>query len=146
MPRIWLLLFCLLVTLHAEAAGIRQCTYPDGTVEWRDRPCPPGRGIASSKHRTGTGPGTFNTIPADRPPEALLERADRFRQQARERSRQARPLIDSEEGVAEMRCAEYEKRIAAIEYRLRKGYTVSEGNELRAERRRIERLLRDVCR
>lgn len=146
MPKLRMLLICLVISMDAGAAEIRQCAYPDGTVEWRDRPCPPGRGIESSEYETGNGRGTLNTIPADRPPEALLERAKGARRQAKEPSRPVRRSTGPAGRATELRCAEYLKRIDAIQYRLRKGYTVSEGNELRAERRRIERLVRDACR
>lgn len=146
MPGLWLLLVCLLMPLEAEAAGIRQCTYPDGRVEWRDRPCPPGSGVRTEEHETTSGGGTFNTIPANRPPAALLERADRFRRQAEARSRASRPESDASARGGALRCAEYEKRIDAIDRRLRKGYTAGEGNELRAERRRIERAYSEACR
>lgn len=146
MLRISLLMIGLLVSLQADSEEIRKCTYPDGTVEWRDRPCPPGRGIASSSHETHPESGTLSTIPADQPPEALLERADRFRNRTTGHSQGTRSVTDPAGGDTDLRCAEYENRIDAIEYRLRKGYTVSEGNELRAERRRIERLVRDACR
>lgn len=146
MTGLWLLLICLLMPLDAEAAGIRQCTYPDGSVEWRDRSCPPGSGIRGSEQETGNGRGTFSTIPANRPPPALLERAERSRRQTGARSRASRRESDVSDRDPELRCAEYEKRIDAIDRRLRKGYTAIEGNELRAERRRIERALSQVCR
>lgn len=143
-----LLLFLALLLLSPESWGTNlwQCTYPDGSVEWRDRPCPPTPGIEASRRSAGGGNGTFSTIPPDRPPESLLKRAERSRQRARTVSRQGRPVPEAGQGDTDLRCAEYEKRIDAIEYRLRKGYTVSEGNELRAERRRIERLLARACR
>lgn len=146
MRGLWLLLICLLMPLEAEADGIRQCTHPDGSVEWRNRSCPPGSDVRESEHETANGRGTFNTIPANRPPPDLLERAERFRRRTGARSRTSRPESDASERAAELRCAEYEKQIDAIDRRLRKGYTVSEGNELRAERRRIERALSKACR
>lgn len=146
MPGLWLLLICLMLPLEAEAAGIRQCAHPDGRVEWRDRPCPPGSDVRSSEHGTTNGRGTFSTIPANRPPPALLERAKRARRRHGDGSRVSRPAGAASESGAEPRCVEYEKRIDAINRRLRKGYSVSEGNELRAERRRIERALGKACR
>lgn len=146
MTRWWLLLACLLVTSEPGATEIRQCTYPDGTVEWRGRPCPPGSGIQSKEHEPGDGRGTFNTIPADQPPETLMKRAELSRARTLHRSQKAGPAAGAAREDAELRCAEYEKRIDAIEYRLRKGYTVTEGNELRAERRRIKRLQWRACR
>lgn len=145
MPGVWLLLICLLMPLEAEAAGIRQCTHPDGSVEWRNRSCPPGSDVQESEHETTNGRGTFNTIPANRPPPALLERAERSRRQAGAGSRTSRPESNASGRGSALRCAEYEKRIDAIDRRLRKGYTVSQGNELRAERRRIERALSEAC-
>jgi hypothetical protein len=146
MPAPWFLLILLLAPLEADTEEIRQCTYPDGTVEWRDRDCPPGRGIGSEKHESGDGRGTFTTIPADRPPATRLERAERSRRRTGGRSRTSRAESDASKRAVALRCAEYEKRIDAIDRRLRKGYTVSEGNELRAERRRIQRALSRGCR
>lgn len=145
MTGLWLLLICLLLPMEAEAAGIRQCTYPDGSVEWRDRPCPPGTRVQASEQEMVNGRGTFNTIPANRPPPALLERAERSRRQPGAGSRTSRPGSKASERGTALRCAEYEKRIDAIDRRLRKGYTVGEGNELRAERRRIERAHSKAC-
>lgn len=146
MPRLRLLLICLMLPLEAGAAGIRQCAHPDGSVEWRDRPCPPGSDVRASEHGTNNGRGTFNTIPADRPPPALLERAKRARRRHGNGPRTSRPESATPDRRAEPHCAEYEKRIDAIDRRLRKGYSVNEGNELRAERRRIERALAKACR
>ncbi len=146
MLRSLLLPALLLLSLEPRAADLWQCTYPDGSVEWRDRPCPPAPGIETSRHSEGGGNGTFSTIPPDRPPESVLERAERARQRARDVSRRDRPAPDAGQGDAELRCAEYEERIDAIDRRLRRGYTASEGNELRAERRRVRRLLGRACR
>lgn len=145
MTGLWLLLICLLMPLEAEADGIRQCTHPDGSVEWRDRPCPPGTRVRANEQETANGRGTFNTIPSNRPPPGLLERAERSRRQTGDRSRTSQRESDVAGRGAALRCAEYEKRIDAIDRRLRKGYSVSEGNELRAERRRIERAHSKGC-
>lgn len=145
MKALWLLVAALSIPLALEAGGVRQCIHPDGTVEWRDRPCPAGSELRSDKSRPPGGAGTFNTIPADEPPAKLLERAKRIRRQSGPEASPARPA-ERARNDTDLRCAEYEERIDAIDRRLRRGYTASEGNDLRAERRRIRRLLGRACR
>lgn len=140
-----LLLVLLSISPALEAAGIHECIHPDGTVELRDRPCPPDAEARAGKPGAGGGSGTFNAIPADEPPATLLERADRFRHQSGSETGTVPPTAGAADDT-ELRCAEYEKRADAVDHRLRKGYTASEGVELRAERRRIERLLARACR
>lgn len=142
MKALWLLAAALSIPPTLEAGEVRQCIHPDGSVEWRDRPCPAGSELRSGKSRPPGGAGTFNTIPADEPPARLLERA------RRQSGPGASPVRPGERAAddTDLRCAEYEERIDAIDRRLRRGYTASEGNELRAERRRIQRLVGRACR
>lgn len=138
-----LIIAILLLTTRApaaEAGDIRRCLHPDGTVEMRDRACPPG---TVETDRAG-GTGTFSTIPGNHPPPGLLERAAQSLRRAERAGRAAGRRDRAEQ--SRLRCAEYEKRVAAIDRRLRKGYTASQGNRLRAERRRIRRLLGEGCR
>lgn len=145
MKALWLLVAVMSIPLALEAGGVRQCIHPHGTVEWRDRPCPPGSELRSGKSRPPGGVGTFNTIPADEPPAKLLERAGRVRRQSGPGASPVRPAERAGDDT-DLRCAEYEERIDAIDRRLRSGYTASEGNELRAERRRTQRLVSRACR
>lgn len=145
MKALWLLAAVLSIPLALEAGEVRQCIHPQGTVEWRDRPCPPGSELRSGRPGAPGGTGTFNTIPADEPPAKLLERAKRVRRQSAPEASSARPA-ERAGNDTDLRCAEYEERTDAIDRRLRRGYTASEGNELRAERRRIGHLLARVCR
>ncbi|TVS12730.1 MAG: DUF4124 domain-containing protein [Gammaproteobacteria bacterium] len=76
------------------------------------------------------------TIQSAPPPEARdqvrleQERARRSSVQA-----QAAERRRAEQAAHEARCAGYESRLEAIQARLRAGYSVAEGNRLRAERR-----------
>lgn len=139
----WMLVVAALLASPLSRAAqetMYRCVHADGSIELRGRPCPPD--TRGGPLEPGDG-GSFSTIPATRPPEALLERAERFRREAKRRSVRAG---GTEDEAGRLECAEYEKRVAAIDERLRKGYTASQGNRLRAERRRIRHLLADACR
>lgn len=138
----FMLVVAVAIASPATGTDLWRCEHPDGTVELRDRPCP--AGVTGAPYAGGRA-GTFNTIePAD-PPEALLERSRRSTRESAGRPRGAGPSV-GEARDRRLRCAEHEARVAAIDRRLRKGYSAQEGNRLRAERRRIERLLNDACR
>lgn len=140
-----LFICALVIACPARAGDIHRCVHPGGTVELRDRPCPPG---TAEEPPFGDGEGEggrFSTIPANRPPEALLERARRARSEAHEVGG-GRPNNRSDSRERAARCAEYAARIDRIERRLRKGYSAGEGNALRAARRRMEHLRGELCR
>lgn len=141
----WIVLLCLWLPPALHAAGyaeIRKCVRADGAVELRDTPCPPH--WRTERLDVSAGSGSLSTIPATRPPAGLLKRAKRSMRETRAPSPENRAFVEPDED--ELRCAEYEKREDEIDRRLRKGYSAGQGNRLRAERRRIRRLLADACR
>lgn len=138
-----IILGVILLSLDGTAiAGTWLCVRPEGPTELRDSPCGEGPLLEERRYDFGAESrrGTFNSYAPTEPP-----------------VRPARPAATSDSGrtprrtspredATAMRCAEHEMRIRAINRRLRKGYGAAEGNELRAERRRIEELLAGACR
>lgn len=140
--RCTLLLVLALCAADVHGGEIWQCTRADGSVELRDTRCPDAPGVREKRYVADSGRGTFNTYEPVAPP--VYPEVNPA--PAADPRRPAGATPSGESDTIREKCARFEMKISAINRRLRKGYSTEEGNELRAERRRIESYLHDVCR
>ncbi len=121
----------------AFGAGIVRCTLADGSVEYRQAPCPGGGGqeIPIRNERLGT------VVPKAKKPKSTKKKkrpARRHRHKGESASRVAR-------AARERRCWSKRQALEKVQDHLRHGYRASESVRLRARRDAYEAYLRRFC-
>jgi len=122
----------------AAGSQVYRCRGPDGAIEFRQEPCPPGsqgEAMAIDEGHTGWVP-----TPADQGAAPGGAQAPRHKAPAKRRS-----AGSSARERRELECRKKRERVEDIDRRLRLGTKARQGADLRNRRGRLEDFLRDHC-
>lgn len=144
MDKRYLCMMVMLVTALAHAASIHKWVDEHGQVHYEDRP-PPG-GAKHMQVQTVPAPGVpaqYRTEQANRDLEERFNRAIREHQIARDSSV---PDVSRSSVASPSTCAYQRRRLEDIQDRLRRGYSVDEGNYLHRWAERLQEDISAECR